>query len=161
VMSAAARRCADSHRQFAGISRADRGPRGANFSRRARVMLQDDLRLLPAGPIDAGKKKLARRHDRHDEDCRCRLGREAYARHAWREAQQALEAADQDNGLDPEDLERLGFSGGLLGLDEVFLRAFERAYTARLRSRQPLAAARCAFWLAFRLFALGEGARAN
>jgi len=43
-------------------------------------------------------------------------GRDAFARRAWREAHQALTLADQGESLEPEDLQRLAWSAGLIGV---------------------------------------------
>lgn len=57
-------------------------------------------------------------------------GRRAHARHAWREASEALRDADVSTPLEADDLERLGEASWWLGrLDDV-IAAFERAYGA-------------------------------
>src|SRR5207247_5529156 len=57
------------------------------------------------------------------------VGRAAFKRHAWREAYEALGAADSDEPLHPVDLERLADAAWWLGrLDDV-IGALERAYT--------------------------------
>lgn len=60
-----------------------------------------------------------------------------------------------------EDLERLGWAGGLSGREDVYLGVLERAYQVRLDRGETLRAARLALWLALRLFVLGEPGRAS
>ncbi len=88
-------------------------------------------------------------------------GRHAYARLAWGEAYEALAAADETEELAPEDLELLVWSAGLTGRDQEHLRALERLHGIELEAGRSLRAARCAFWLGFRLLTLGEPARAS
>ena len=44
-------------------------------------------------------------------------GREAFERHAWTDAYAQLSAADRDNALESEDLERLAVAAYLVGHD--------------------------------------------
>jgi DNA-binding CsgD family transcriptional regulator len=88
-------------------------------------------------------------------------GRDAYTRRAWTEAYDALAAADEAQALAPEDLERLAWSAALTGRDDELLRALERLHGIELEAGRCLRAARFAFWLSFRLFAMGERARAS
>ncbi len=52
-------------------------------------------------------------------------------------------------------------SAALCGEDDAYQRHLERAYHARLEAGERLAAARDAFWIAFRLFPLGETGQAT
>jgi DNA-binding NarL/FixJ family response regulator len=88
-------------------------------------------------------------------------GRECYARGDWSDAFEALSAADAQSRLSAEDLHRLAWSAGLIARDEEMLRTQERVYQAWLDQKDDLAAARAAFWLGFRLMALGEPSRAS
>lgn len=88
-------------------------------------------------------------------------GRAAFACKAWEDAYLALARADQQQPLAVEDLDRLAWAGALTGRDEVYLRALERVYQIRLDQTQELAAARTAFWLALRLFIIGETGHAT
>jgi DNA-binding CsgD family transcriptional regulator len=88
-------------------------------------------------------------------------GRAAYARLAWGEAYEAFSAADAAAELTPEDLERLAWAAGITGRDQELLRVLERLHGVELQAGHSLRAARCAFWLGFRLFSLGEPARAS
>jgi hypothetical protein len=74
-------------------------------------------------------------------------GRDSYARHAWREAYEALAAVDRSAPLDVRDVESLATSAYMLGREREFRELLERAYRAHLEARDPLAAVRCAFWI--------------
>jgi DNA-binding CsgD family transcriptional regulator len=88
-------------------------------------------------------------------------GRAAFERHEWNDAFAALSLADQSLALDADDLERLSWSAGLTARDDEMLMTQERLYNARLDAGECLAAARAAFWLGFRLLALGEIGRSG
>ena len=88
-------------------------------------------------------------------------GRAAYARRAWREAYDALGAADRSAALDAEDLQLLATSAALTGQDGEFLGLLERLYQLHLGAGRALRAARCGVWLVLRAFSLGEAARAG
>ena len=85
--------------------------------------------------------------------------RELYAGHAWSGAFEALRRLDEQEALTAPDLEKLVWSAALVGDEEAYLGALERLYHLHLHGDAKLAAARCAFWLGFRLMALGESAR--
>jgi DNA-binding CsgD family transcriptional regulator len=85
-------------------------------------------------------------------------GRDAYARRAWRDCFDALSAADQ---LTPEDLERLATAAYMLGRDDQYVAALERAHHAHLERGEPLRAVRCAFWMCMNLALHGEVGRAT
>jgi DNA-binding CsgD family transcriptional regulator len=84
------------------------------------------------------------------------LGREHYARRAWADAYRSLARADQAAPLGGEDLELLAMAAYLIGRDEDYLRALERAHHAHLDVDERLRAVRAAFWLGLRLFFRGE-----
>jgi predicted ATPase len=63
--------------------------------------------------------------------------------------------------LAAEDLELLAMAAYLVGRDEDYLKTLERAYNVHRNTRQRLRAARCAFWLGFRLLMRGEMGRAT
>lgn len=77
----------------------------------------------------------------------------------WSGAYQRLTAADRDEPLGPEDLERLAVAAQLVGEDEISARSWERAHLRLLESGEVARAVRCAFWLASGLFSRGETAR--
>ncbi|MGH8613673.1 MAG: response regulator transcription factor [Gammaproteobacteria bacterium] len=83
-------------------------------------------------------------------------GRERYRQHAWADAFNALSLADQEAELLGEDLELLATSAYLIGQDEDYLRALERAYAAYLDVGEFVRAVRCAFWMGFRSMFRGE-----
>jgi DNA-binding CsgD family transcriptional regulator len=75
-------------------------------------------------------------------------GREAYARRAWRDAHAALAASEP---LAAGDLELLATAAYMLGRDDEYVAALERAHHAHLRAGERLRAARCAFWISVNL----------
>jgi DNA-binding CsgD family transcriptional regulator len=83
-------------------------------------------------------------------------GHEHYARRAWPDAYRSLSAADQATRLGGEDLELLAMTAYLIGRDDDYLRALERAHHAHLDAGERLRAIRAAFWLGLRLFFRGE-----
>jgi DNA-binding CsgD family transcriptional regulator len=88
-------------------------------------------------------------------------GRTAYAQRAWADAYGALLRADQHAPLDDEDLERLALAAGLSGHDAEMLQLQERLYHQRLEADRGLPAARCAFWIGFRLTSMREMGKAS
>jgi DNA-binding NarL/FixJ family response regulator len=88
-------------------------------------------------------------------------GREYYARQAWRPAHEALTAADRSAPLGASDLELLATSAYMLGREQEYREILERAYRAHLDADAPLAAVRCAHWIAVALAVRGELGRAN
>jgi DNA-binding NarL/FixJ family response regulator len=87
--------------------------------------------------------------------------REHYARRAWTQAFEALAAVDTALGLRAEDLERLATSAYLIGRDDDYLDALDRAHQAYLAAGENLRAVRCAIWVGFRLLFRGETGRAG
>jgi DNA-binding NarL/FixJ family response regulator len=88
-------------------------------------------------------------------------GRKAYDRQAWPEAHEALTAADRSVQLGPADLELLATSAYMLGLETEYRQVLERAYRAHLDAGEPLAAVRCASWIAVSLAVRGEMGQAG
>jgi ATP/maltotriose-dependent transcriptional regulator MalT len=86
-------------------------------------------------------------------------GRESFERRAWADAFAKLSAADQETPLGPEDLERLATAAYLVGRDAESDEVWARAHQEWLRLGAADRAARCGFWLAFRLLLRGEVAR--
>ncbi len=87
-------------------------------------------------------------------------GREFYASRAWKDAFESLSAADSAGSLVAEDLELMARSAYMLGRDDAYVAALERAYQAHLDAGEAPAAARCAFWIWLNLMPQGEEARA-
>jgi DNA-binding NarL/FixJ family response regulator len=88
-------------------------------------------------------------------------GRDCYAAHAWQDAHEALAAADEQEGLAAGDLELLARSAYMLGRDDDYVGALERAHNAHLDAGDAPAAVRCAFWIGHNMLFRGEAARAG
>jgi DNA-binding CsgD family transcriptional regulator len=88
-------------------------------------------------------------------------GRVSYAKHAWLDAYESLSRADEADLLEAEDLELLARSAYMLGRDDDYLRALERAHHAHLDNGEVPSAARCAWWIGHNLLFRGETARAS
>jgi DNA-binding CsgD family transcriptional regulator len=88
-------------------------------------------------------------------------GRESYARQAWRDAYEALSAADRSAPLEPPDVELLATSAYMLGREQEFRDLLERAYRGHLDAEDRPAAVRCAFWIGVTLALQGELGRAS
>jgi DNA-binding CsgD family transcriptional regulator len=88
-------------------------------------------------------------------------GREHYGRRAWADAYRSLSLADQATPLGGEDLELLAMAAYLIGRDEDYLTALDRAHQAHLNAGEGLCAIRCAFWLGLRFLFRGETGRAT
>ncbi len=88
-------------------------------------------------------------------------GRESYARHSWTQAHESLSQADRATPLGADDLELLARSAYMLGLDDAYVAALERAHRSHLDADHALPAARCAFWIGLTLFLRGETAPAT
>lgn len=88
-------------------------------------------------------------------------GREAYTRHAWRDAFDALSSAEGQAPLADQDLEHLVWAAALAGQQEAHFAALERLHDLRIAAGELCAAARAAFWLGMRLLTLGEIGRAT
>ena len=86
-------------------------------------------------------------------------GREAFERQAWGEAHAQLLAADGDNTLDAEDLERLAWAAELTGKYSDAERFLAKAHNEYLERGNVESAVRCAFWLGLSLTNKGEFAR--
>jgi DNA-binding CsgD family transcriptional regulator len=83
-------------------------------------------------------------------------GRRYYGQRAWSDAYRSLSLADQATLLGGGDLELLAMAAYLIGRDEDYLRALERAHQAHLDAGERLRAIRSAFWLGLRLLFRGE-----
>ena len=88
-------------------------------------------------------------------------GRESYRRRAWDDAYRCLSLADEASRLGGDDLELLALSAYMIGLDDEYLSALERAHHAHLDAGECARAVRCVFWLGLRLFFRGETGRAT
>jgi tetratricopeptide (TPR) repeat protein len=83
-------------------------------------------------------------------------GRQSYARRAWTDAYESLVEADQRTPLGAGDLELLATAAYMLGRDDAYVSALERAHHAYLRGGGPLRAVRCGFWLGVSFALRGE-----
>jgi len=87
--------------------------------------------------------------------------RKHHAGRAWALAYGAFRAADRAGELGADDLERFATAAYLLGHDDEYLAALERAHHSHLNQGRRLQSVRCAFWLGLRLLFRGEGGRAS
>lgn len=83
-------------------------------------------------------------------------GRAAYEQRAWKDADKYLSRADQASPLGGVDLELLATSAFMLGRDDDYLSALERAHHAHVEAGQTLRGVRCAFWVGINLALRGE-----
>ncbi len=83
-------------------------------------------------------------------------GRNAYAARAWVDAHALLQQADGSEPLGPSDLALLATAAYMLGRDEEWLAAHERAHHLHLEAGEAEAAARAAFWIGMSLALRGE-----
>ena len=73
--------------------------------------------------------------------------RRSYEARAWLDAYEGFVRADESSPLGAEDLELLSTSAYMLGRDDEYLSALERAHQAYVEAEEPLRAARCAGWI--------------
>ena len=83
-------------------------------------------------------------------------GREAFAKRAWTDAFESLSRADEAAALGADDLELLATSAYMLGGDDDYCSALERAHHAYVDAGENLRAVRCAFWVGMNLALRGE-----
>lgn len=88
-------------------------------------------------------------------------GLACYERRAWVDAYECLARADRTEPLDADKLERFAMAAYLLGRDDDYLAALERAHRAYAEAGAPRRAVRCAFWLGLRYLFRGKAARAT
>jgi len=114
--------------------------------------------MAPAArrPVRSGKTGASR-----SAPTALKRGREAYERHAWRDAFECLSKADRESPLDDPDLERLVWAAVLAGQDDAHEAALERLHELRAASGDPCGAARVAFWLVMRLFLRRDAGQAT
>jgi len=82
--------------------------------------------------------------------------REHFANRAWSEAFDAMVRADLAGDLKAEDLELLGRAAYMLGRDDDYVAALERAAQVHATAGRPARAARCGFWIGLNLMPRGE-----
>jgi DNA-binding CsgD family transcriptional regulator len=83
-------------------------------------------------------------------------GREAFARRAWADAFEFLSRADRAATLGAEELELLATSAYMLGRDDEYVRALERAHHAHIDAGDPARAVYCVYWIGHNLMLRGE-----
>jgi DNA-binding CsgD family transcriptional regulator len=88
-------------------------------------------------------------------------GRESYAGRAWEEAHESLTRADRASRLEADDLELLATAAYMLGRDDDYLGAMERAHHEYLGTGDAPRAVRCAFWVGINRLLRGEMSRAT
>jgi DNA-binding CsgD family transcriptional regulator len=89
------------------------------------------------------------------------LGHEFFERQAWADAYAQLAAADREEPLALDDLERLATAAYLAGRDSACVSAWARAHHESVRVGDVPRAARCAFWLGLPLLLKGDEAPAR
>ena len=87
-------------------------------------------------------------------------GRRSSAAQAWPDAFEALASADRAQRLGAPDLQRLATAAYMLGRDDDYVGALERAHRAARDAGEPPRAVRCAFWLGHHFLFRGATARA-
>ncbi|MEV8097084.1 LuxR C-terminal-related transcriptional regulator [Kitasatospora sp. NPDC085879] len=88
-------------------------------------------------------------------------GRACYTAEAWREAFESLSAADGAATVGADDLELLARAAYMLGRDEDYVAALERAHAGWLDAGDVPRAVRCAVWIGHSMLFRGHGARAS
>jgi DNA-binding NarL/FixJ family response regulator len=88
-------------------------------------------------------------------------GRRSFAEAAWRDAYLALTAAGKEADLPAQDLELLARAAYMLGSDDDYVTALERAYRAHVQAGAPLPAVRCCFWIGHSFLFRGQAAPAS
>lgn len=83
-------------------------------------------------------------------------GRDAYASRAWVDAHALFQQADESEPLAPQDLTLLATAAYMLGRDDEWVAAHERAHHLHLEAGDAEAAARAAFWIGLSLALRGE-----
>jgi ATP/maltotriose-dependent transcriptional regulator MalT len=86
-------------------------------------------------------------------------GRKAYVEEAWLNAFESLVAADRDQPLEAEDLELFARSAYMVGRDDDYVAALERAHQIYVNKGDLPRAIRCTFWIGHSFLFRGELAR--
>lgn len=88
-------------------------------------------------------------------------GRQSYREQAWSRAFESFVRADRRDSLGPNDLELLGRSAYMLGRDDEYVDALERAHQAHIQAGDVPRGVRCAFWIGHSFLFRGQTARAT
>ena len=86
-------------------------------------------------------------------------GRSAYREGAWQKAFDLLSAADREQALSADDLERLARAAYMLGRDDDYVASLERAIPSLVDAGDVPRAVRCAFWIGHSFLFRGEKTR--
>jgi DNA-binding CsgD family transcriptional regulator len=88
-------------------------------------------------------------------------GRAAYAGARWSDAYQRLVEADAETPLGADDLELLARSAYMLGEDDIYVAALERAYRLHFEAGRTGAAVGCTWWIGHNHLFHGRPAHAD
>ncbi|HSC51644.1 MAG TPA: response regulator transcription factor [Gaiellaceae bacterium] len=88
-------------------------------------------------------------------------GRAAYARRTWRDAYEWLSRAEDVGRLEPEDIVLLATSAYMLGREDEYVRALERAHYACLDAGEVPRAAGFTWWIGLSFLLRGEAGPAS
>jgi DNA-binding CsgD family transcriptional regulator len=88
-------------------------------------------------------------------------GRKWYGEEEWRRAFESLATADRKDPLAAADLELLARAAYMIGRDDEYVAALERAHQAFVDRDDVARAARCGFWIGHSFLFRGERARAT
>lgn len=88
-------------------------------------------------------------------------GQEAFQKQAWAKAYDFLTSADQEDSLQPKDLELFAKAAYLIGNESESNEIWARAYQEFLNKDNIPKAIYCAFWLGMNLFNQGKGAQGS
>ena len=89
------------------------------------------------------------------------VARRAFADRAWQEAFDAFAGIDLQDPLTAGDLELLGRSAYMIGQDDDYVSALERAHQLYVDHGDVPAAVRCTWWIGHNLMFRGQGSRAD
>ena len=89
------------------------------------------------------------------------VARRAFADRAWQEAFDGFSGIDLQDPLTAGDLELLGRSAYMVGRDDDYVAALERAHQLYVDHGDVPAAVRCTWWIGHNLMFRGQGSRAG
>jgi DNA-binding CsgD family transcriptional regulator len=89
------------------------------------------------------------------------VARRAFATRAWQEAFDAFAEIDRQDPLSPADLELLARSAYMIGRDDDYVAALERAHQLYVDNGDVPAAVRCTWWIGHNMLFRGRGSRAG
>lgn len=89
------------------------------------------------------------------------VARRAFVTRTWQEAFDAFAEIDRQDPLSPADLELLGRSAYMIGRDDDYVAALERAHRLDVDRGDVPAAVRCTWWIGHNMLFRGQGSRAG